>query len=101
VNFMIAQLAESRAKFVRRYRTDSRPWPDGIGAWFRQEDWAPGNDTDGDVLIATGEARARALDPWSNMRAKGERCPPLPLLDEESRNSPSPVTNGRPPKVSP
>jgi hypothetical protein len=71
-------LAESRARFVRRYRANRASWPDGIGAWYRPQDWASGNDDTGDILIATGEARVRALDPWANMRAKGERCPPLP-----------------------
>jgi hypothetical protein len=69
-------LAFDRARLARRYRMNPSPWPDGIGKWFHQEDWAPGDDATGDVLIATGEARVRALDPWSNNRAKGEPCPP-------------------------
>src|SRR5271154_3919201 len=65
-------LAESRSAFVRQYRRDTRPWPDGPGAWYRHEDWA-----DDGTLVATGEARARALDPWANVRAKGAPCPAL------------------------
>jgi hypothetical protein len=77
----MSDLALIRAKFVGKYRANPAPWPNGIGAWYRAEDWAAGNDDDGDVLIATGEARARALDPWANMRAAGEVCPPLPAVE--------------------
>jgi hypothetical protein len=68
----LALLHEARSKGVRLYRANPRPWPDGIGAWYRAEDW-----TDSGELIATGEARARALDWWANDRAKGRPCPPL------------------------
>jgi hypothetical protein len=65
-------LHEARSKGVVAYRANPRPWPDGIGAWYRAEDW-----TDAGELIAVGEARARALDWWANDRAKGRPCPPL------------------------
>jgi hypothetical protein len=81
-------LAASRAKFVRKYRDNPKPWPDGIGAWYRAEDWVAGDDDHGDTLIATGEARARALDPWANMRARGEPCPPLPAIEVEPEPEP-------------
>ena len=90
---MVKLLESSRAKYVRQYRANAHPWPDGIGAWYKSADWIPGNDKDGDTLIATGNARARALDPWANVRAKGEPCPPLPESQIETvtpdRNSES------------
>jgi hypothetical protein len=67
-----AYLPDSRAAFVRQYWANPHPWPHGPGAWYRAEDW-----DDAGKLLATGEARARALDPWANDRAKGEPCPPL------------------------
>jgi hypothetical protein len=69
----MTDLAHSRSAFVRQYRADPRSWPDGIGAWYRADDWL-----DDGTLVATGEARARAIDPWANDRAKGLPCPDLP-----------------------
>lgn len=63
------QLFESRAEFVRRYRSNPSPWPDGPGAWYRAEDWNDAGELIGDT--------ARALDPFANARANGEPCPPL------------------------
>jgi hypothetical protein len=82
----LALLHEARSKGVRLYRANPRPWPDGIGAWYRAEDW-----TDEGELIATGEARARALDWWANDRAKGRPCPPLALVPGASVNTPAAI----------
>ena len=65
-------LLEARAKIVVSYRREPRPWPHGIGAWYHPEDW-----DDSGTLLAVGEARARALDPWANDRKAGRPCPPL------------------------
>ena len=46
--------------------------------WFRRDDWKLGGEQDdGAILQAAGEARARALDPWAASRSRGEACPPL------------------------
>jgi hypothetical protein len=63
-------LAATRSAFVLQYRANPRAWPDGIGPWYRPDDWL-----DDGTLIATGEAKAQALDPWANDRAKGRPCP--------------------------
>jgi hypothetical protein len=70
-------LAASRSAFVKQYRANAHGWPDGIGAWYRPIDW-----DDGGTLLATGEAKARALDPWANDRAAGRPCPALPDVTE-------------------
>jgi hypothetical protein len=72
----LQNLEESRGKFVLQCRANPRGWPDGIGAWFKDEDW----DRDG-KLVVVGEAKTRAVDPWANDRAKGRPCPPLPKVD--------------------
>src|SRR5215475_4865659 len=51
-------LHQWRGELVAKYRANPAPWPDGIGAWYNPSDW-----TDDGTLIATGEARAAALDP--------------------------------------
>jgi hypothetical protein len=90
-------LHEARSKGVRLYRANPRPWPDGIGAWYRAEDW-----TDDGVLIAEGEARARALDWWANDRVKGLKCPPLAGVPPRPVvTSPLPVVTQPDPKPSP
>ena len=66
-----AMLLEARSHIVARYRGGSM-WPDGIGAWYRPEDW-----TDAGDLTATGEAWSAAMDPHANDRAKGLPCPAL------------------------
>jgi hypothetical protein len=65
-------LPQSRADFVRQYRANPAPWPQGPGAWYRSEDW----DDDGNLLV-TGRAAALALDPWANDRPKGFTTDPL------------------------
>ncbi len=76
-------LLEAREKAVAAYRKQPGSWPDGIGAWYQPADWGP--EKDGPApLIAIGDARARALDPWANVRAKGGPCPPLPMSSERS-----------------
>ncbi len=90
----LLNLEESRGKFVLQYRENPKPWPDGIGAWFKDEDW----DKDG-KLIAVGEAMARALDQYANNRAKGLPCPPLPEVEgfKPVRQSKAPVRQPAPP----
>jgi hypothetical protein len=65
------QLADARSATAKRFLADPK-----IGhaheVWFRPQDWA----ADG-TLIATGEDRDRALDPWASGRSRGWRCPPL------------------------
>jgi hypothetical protein len=66
--------SELRADFVRRYRANPSPWPDGPGIWYRAEDWA-----DDGTLLATGRAAAMALDPWAADRAdRIAGRPPVP-----------------------
>jgi hypothetical protein len=72
----ISQLGVWRGLFVVKYRLHKGNWPDGPGAWYKDEDW----DKDGN-LIAAGEARLRALDPFANDRAAGLPCPPLGEVD--------------------
>jgi hypothetical protein len=89
--------AEDRSKLVRMFRENPRPWPDGIGAWYRAEDW-----DDSGVLLATGEARARALDPWANDRARGRPCPPMPgVTPQLVTTPPRVVTTSEPVTTSP
>lgn len=60
-------LEQSRGEYVRDNGNKGH-----LGAWHRAEDWtADGN------LIATGEARLKAIDPWANDRAAGRPCPVL------------------------
>jgi hypothetical protein len=91
-------LHEARSKIVAAYRRSQAPWPDGLGAWYRAEDWA-----DDGTLVAVGETRARALDPWANDRKKGLPCPPLPRVNKlEAVNTSvavTPVNTPRAPKV--
>ena len=68
----ISELGVIRGKFVVQYRAHPGSWPEGPGAWYRDEDW----DKDGS-LVAVGEARLRALDPFANDRAAGIPCPAL------------------------
>jgi hypothetical protein len=63
-------LAVTRSAFVLQYRANPRAWPDGIGPCYRPDDCL-----DDGTLIATGEAKARALDPWADDRSKGRPCP--------------------------
>jgi hypothetical protein len=91
--------AESRAKFVKQYRANPSPWPDGPGAWYHPEDW----DDEGN-LLATGREAAMALDPWANARREGflvdnvtgqrKAVPPL-RFDAESAEVVTPVTRKR------
>jgi hypothetical protein len=92
-------LHEEREKLVAKYRTNSSPWPHGIGAWYHTADWHWKTNE----LIATGNNRIRALDPYANLRAKGQTIlpdgsplPPLNLLPEEPSQ---PVTKTPPPDV--
>ena len=71
---------QDKNQLVIAYQISRTPWPDGIGAWYRPQDW----DKEGN-LIATGNDRARALDPWANDRAKGRPCPPIPGLIDETQ----------------
>jgi hypothetical protein len=96
--FLYAQVAKDRRDFVRQYRADPRPWPDGPGAWYRAQDWGDHG------LIATGRAAAMALDPWASDRLRGyvtdpvtaERLPVPPLCFEGIEYpdvEPEPVSN--------
>jgi hypothetical protein len=69
-------LLAARSRLVVQHRAGQ--WPGGnIGAWYSPEDW-----TDTGELVATGEAMARAMDPWANDRASGRPCPALVLSAE-------------------
>ena len=83
------ELLEARGRLVRQYRANRGPWPQGIGAWYRAEDWS-----DSGELLADGEARVRALDAWANVRAWGEDCPPLPVTGVDAASTVSVVDGG-------
>jgi hypothetical protein len=86
---IIGNLERQRGTFVVQYRDHPGSWPDGPGAWFRDEDW----DASG-KLVATGEARLRAIDWYANDRAAGRPCPPLGGVTTKAPKSaltPSPV----------
>src|SRR5215475_8607783 len=88
-------LLHNRAKLVQAYRRNPNLYPDGIGAWYQPQDWDPRRPGPA-RLIATGNARLRALDPWANLRAKGEPHPngaPLPPLNLEPETPPQLTTN--------
>jgi hypothetical protein len=95
-----AYLADSRSQFVKQYRANSSPWPGGIGAWHRPEDW----DDEGN-LLATGRAAAMALDPWANARREGflvdnvtgqrKPVPPLRFEGIDPVDAVTPVTRKR------
>lgn len=40
----IALLTEHRGRLVAKYRVNPQVWPDGIGSWYKPEDWGPTDD---------------------------------------------------------
>ena len=34
-------LTEHRGRLVAKYRVNPQIWPDGIGSWYKSEDWGP------------------------------------------------------------
>ena len=38
---MSALLSEHRGRIVAKYRLNPQVWPDGIGPWYKPEDWGP------------------------------------------------------------
>ena len=70
-------LSEARAKTARGFLLDPEAGT-SHEVWFRRDDWKLGGEQDdGAILQAAGEARARALDPWAASCSRGEACPPL------------------------